>query len=861
MKSFKSLVAMILTGTMLLTSASFLPNTSIATSKGEMIQRVTTDKAMYDPGDTIEIRINLKNTTGSDFTGTVEINAKHIESQIGSTIEKSFALTNNEDDRIVANWEAPSTDFKGYLIEVDIRDSSNNLIDSNTVGVDVSSSWTKFPRYGYVWDFTEDVDAAKRIEKLKDYHINALQYYDWKYRHHKPVADNLEVWDDWSGRKIYGDSVTSYISEAHDVNMVNMAYNMAYAAVSGYEEDGVKQDWALYYSENNDNGEGHFQFKMSDSTPTGITHLYFFDMSNKEWQDYIFAESNKVFDAFEFDGWHSDTVGEWGEMQTADGKTLYVKDTYTEFLNAAKEAIGDKYLVFNPVGAQGIEKVNISDVDVLYSEIWPWDRDIDGELYESYYSLKKEIERSREESGGKSLVIPAYMSYDYGEKNPGSPFNTASVLLTGASVYAAGGSRMELGDNGNMLSNEYFPAQHLYMDEELKQRIAKQYDFIVAYQNLLRDGQIETQNRIEVLDFENTPYGDPNTIWTYGKKDSEYETIQMINLLGVSQNDWRANDGQKETPDKISNFEVKYYHSDEVNSVWMASPDEHDGRSKELAFTKGRDDYGNYVKITVPSLEYWNMIYMSGDKSDQGKDPRVELTQLMDTYIKNGDLKGPLVKQLTNKLKQSDQNLEKGSNDQAIKFLEGYLSHLTHKSNDRNVKPEARDSLNEIVERLINYMSNDESNEEEEFTLPAEIINGGFERGDLRGWNISGANVGVDGSDVYSGEYKAYFWGDNSYEQKIEQDLTRIENGTYTVTAMVKQNTGTPTVSRMELSGFGGDTLYSDILHGNEYVKISGTVEVANGELNIAFYQATDDFANLQIDDVEIVKNKTFSIN
>ncbi|MFC0561573.1 glycoside hydrolase family 66 protein [Halalkalibacter alkalisediminis] len=850
MNRLKQTVAAVMAGVMILSQPSFLSGSVLANETKPLIENVTTDKAMYNPGDHVEIRIDLENKTRNDFTGTVEINATHLEQQVGSTIEQSFSLANNEEDRIIVNWEAPSTDFKGYLIEVDIKDSSNNLIDSDTVGVDVSSSWTKFPRYGYVWDFTEDVDAAQRIEKLKDYHINALQYYDWKYRHHKPIPDdNREFWLDWTGREIHADSIRRYISEAQNNNMVNMAYNMAYAAVSGYEDDGVKQDWALYYSDNNLSGEGHFKFKMMDETPTGITHLYFFDMSNPEWQEYIFAEINNMFDSFEFDGWHSDTVGEWGEMQTADGRTLYVKDTYTEFLNNAKEAIGDKYLVFNPVGAQGIENVNISKVDVLYTEMWPWDRDRDGELYDSYYSLKKAIERAREESGGKSLVIPAYMSYDYGEANPGSPFNASAVLLTGASVYAAGGSRIELGDNGNMLSNEYFPAQHLYMTEELEQRMTKQYDFIVAYQNLLRDGQTETNNRIEVIDFENTPYGDPNTVWTYGKKDGDYEIIQMINLLGVSKNDWRANEGQKDTPEKITNFDLKYYYSDEINSVWLASPDKDGGRSEQLSFTKSRDEYGKYISITVPSLEYWNLIYMSSD--DPIATSKAELNQLVERFIESGDLNGPLVKQLTNSFKQAEHHLEKGSIQQAIKFLEDYVSHLSRKSNERNVSQEAKQPLMEIIEALISYLKA----EEEELTIPAEIFNGGFERGDLRGWDITGSNVGVDHNDVYNGNYKAYFWSNRPYEQKIEQDLSRMENGSYTVTAMVKQNTGTPTLSRMELTGFGGEAVYIDIPHGNEYVKISGTVEVTNGQINIAFYQTAEGSVNLQIDDVVIVKN------
>jgi dextranase len=202
------------------------------------------------------------------------------------------------------------------------------------------------------------------------------------------------------------------------------------------------------------------------------------------------------------------------------------------------------------------------------------------------------------------------MCYEYGRNNPGKAFNTPAVLLTSMAVYAAGGSRIELGDNGDMLCNEYFPAQNLYMDVELKHRIGKLYDFIVAYENLLRDGQSETQNKIDVVNQKNTEFGEPNTIWTYSKKDNKYEIMHLINLLGITSSDWRANDGQKETPTKITDFEVKYYYSREVNSVWLASPDRSDGRTQKLSFIKDTDAQGKFVKITVPSLEYWNMIYM-----------------------------------------------------------------------------------------------------------------------------------------------------------------------------------------------------------------------------------------------------------
>jgi hypothetical protein len=47
------------------------------------------------------------------------------------------------------------------------------------------------------------------------------------------------------------------------------------------------------------------------------------------------------------------------------GEPIYeVKETYRQFLKEAKQALGEHYLSFNPVGAQGIEQANTSAADV-----------------------------------------------------------------------------------------------------------------------------------------------------------------------------------------------------------------------------------------------------------------------------------------------------------------------------------------------------------------------------------------------------------------------------------------------------------------------------------------------------------------
>src|SRR5690606_18054372 len=84
----------------------------------------------------------------------------------------------------------------------------------------------------------------------------------------------------------------------------------------------------------------------------------------------------------------------------------------------------------------------------------------------------------------KNTVLAAYMNYNLA--NNKGYFNTASVLMTNAVIFAFGGSHIELGEH--MLGKEYFPNNNLQMKQELKTARIKYYDFLTAYQSLLRDG-------------------------------------------------------------------------------------------------------------------------------------------------------------------------------------------------------------------------------------------------------------------------------------------------------------------------------------------------------------------------------------
>ena len=77
---------------------------------------------------------------------------------------------------------------------------------------------------------------------------------------------------------------------------------------------------------------------------------------------------------------------------------------------------------------------------------------------------------------------------------------------------------------------------------------------------------------------------------------------------GENDEDWRDVTG---APNAKQNLTVKYYipQYKDISGVYCATPDT-GCISNALAYNVQADDCGKYVEIQVPSLEYWDMIYI-----------------------------------------------------------------------------------------------------------------------------------------------------------------------------------------------------------------------------------------------------------
>ncbi|GGM38795.1 cycloisomaltooligosaccharide glucanotransferase [Paraliobacillus quinghaiensis] len=571
------------------TSGEYELNTGIDPIVGETIEqgkwlgKLSTDLAAYKPGETVTLQMLLQEDVQE---GKLVVNYKHLDE---SVYHQEVEL--NGEKEITWSWTPDDKDFMGYMVEVVLM-QKNKPVDFKTIAVDVSSDWSKFPRYGYLADFPEmdEKEQAAVIENLNRYHINGIQFYDWQDRHDKPLkVENGEVateWQDIANRKVSKKTVETYIKIAHENNMKAMNYNLLFGGNNNYEELGVKKEWGIYKDSNG---------KVQDFHPLPEqwkTDIFLFDPSNQGWQDFIFEQEKEVFEHLAFDGWHVDQLGSRGDVWDWNGEKLNLPSTYGPFMENAKERL-QVDLVLNAVSQYGQAQIAQSPVEFLYTESWE---------HTYYKQLKELIDQNNMLSGGKlNTVLAAYMNYDLAD-SPGE-FNTPGVLLTDAVIFASGGAHIELGEN--MLAKEYFPNKSLTITEELKEQLVNYYDFSVAYQNLLRDGAVEVEKEVNsTSDVSISNQAQKGSIWNFAKERDNKDILHFINFTDATTMEWKDNQGNQAEPERKEDISITVNVDKEVSNVWMASPDFYNGAAVDLEYQQE----GDQLTFTLPSLKYWDMV-------------------------------------------------------------------------------------------------------------------------------------------------------------------------------------------------------------------------------------------------------------
>lgn len=397
--------AAIVLGTAVVATALPLPNSTPATATGTAhVTRAYTDKSTHEPGKQATI------TAEASTEGTVHFSVSHL----GTEIDSGDATVEN--GKATWSYTTPNEDGQGYLVTATGGDGTHA-----ETAIDASTSWTRFPRMGYLSHFKPTAPKglagnatyepylfnapSDYVTKLsQDYHLNAFQYYDWQYRHEQPVAkgDLADKWPLWY-RDTYASkrTITDYIQDAKNANMGSLAYSMAYAANDNYDTNTIKDEWRL----REDNGS-YWVRDLGEQwwvpTPKGVdkpkSHQFMMNVNNENWRTYITGQYKTQKTEFKFDGTHIDTLGQTSKKD-ASGNPVDLTDGLAALVDDTYKNVGGQVGINLPDGA-GSEKINKASAAYMYTELWDHN--------ETNAQVASYLQSARNNAGNKPQIVAAY---------------------------------------------------------------------------------------------------------------------------------------------------------------------------------------------------------------------------------------------------------------------------------------------------------------------------------------------------------------------------------------------------------------------------------------------------------------------
>jgi len=536
-------------------------------------------KCQFKPGETVSIEVVISNAHAWRACGELSVSIKRLAEEvhvvhISIEVQPRASLTRE------FRW-APPPEVAGYGVDVALEVGADLLRASTAF--DVVDSWTRAPRYGFLCDFPhEDADVGKRADSMNRYHINAVQFYDWMYRHDTLLPGNQEFTDSM-GRRLSIRTVESKIRTVKEFGMVAMAYVTVYAASREFFEK--HRDWALWE-------------RINAPYTLGDGYLYLMNPArNSPWHARMMSEYQQAVSCMGFDGLHIDQYGypkDAFTTPTCDAESLLRVDrVFADFVDDAKDAVGKvrpgAYVVFNCVNNWPVENIAPSDADIVYIEVWP--------PHDTYADIVELISEGRRLGSGKAVVLAAYLS----------PAFEPSVRYLDAVIFSAGGSHIELGEGENMLADPYFP-KYERIPSRLAHALRRYYDFCTRYVELLYLGVTEGAPGVEVsvLDYPSTTQDSAEEeIWLFPKRKENLVIINLVNFLRVKVPLWRSD---QQAPPILSDVRLRVRLERPLSEVYFASPEYEDGKMVKLEAIRVGEPREYAYEFVAPHLEYWSTV-------------------------------------------------------------------------------------------------------------------------------------------------------------------------------------------------------------------------------------------------------------
>jgi dextranase len=524
---------------------------------------ITPDKGTYQTGEEVVLTLTVSSTIG--LRAALEICYWQGLVKVSKQMQ-DWPLQPGRNQRTVTFQAPADQSFPSYGVDACLSVTGEE--SQCSTAFDFLRDWTEFPRYGFICDFTPArKNAEATLQTLTRFHLNGLQFYDWQYRHDEliPPADDFV---DPLGRPQSLQAVRDLIAAAHRHGMKAMPYLAIYAASAKFWH--AHPEMALY-------DEKH------ELIPFGEEFLGIMDpTAGKGWSQHLLAECQRVLEALPYDGLHID---QYGEPQTGfdqEGEPVDLPRAFGDFIRAAVAQYPGRPVLFNAVKNWPIESLAQAPVSFNYIEIWP--------PKTTYWDVAEIVRNARRLSGQKPVVIALYIPAN-------RPLNH---LLADAIIHACGGTRIEVGENGRLLSDPYFP-KHEAMPSALSEGIRRQTELVMRYACWIGP---------QVNENETVPVTAPAGIFSAYRATKAGASISLINLQADAPLNWNE---EHIDPETIKNFEISLAFSEIVEDVWLATADQDSLEATPIHFEQEE----GLLTITVPALKIWDVLLIKTSTKDR----------------------------------------------------------------------------------------------------------------------------------------------------------------------------------------------------------------------------------------------------
>ncbi len=303
--------------------------------------------------------------------------------------------------------------------------------DGVSTAVDVLDDPLRRPRYGFVSQYEADRATDGVAENVRRFHLNAVQFYDWMYRHAKLMPPTDEF-DDALGRRISLATVRRLAAAVREAGSLPFAYAAVYAV--------GKEAWPEWEA------DGLFR---RDGSPWMLgDFLWNVDPTSERWLSHFSADLRSTLEVG-FAGFHLDQYGSPKWALRRDGTRVDLVEAFPALIDRVAADVPEARLIFNNVNDFPTFATVRAAQALTYIEVWA--------PHTRLRHLAELVSTARLLAPDRPVVLAAYLSAYQGDEV--AALQAEKLQL--ATVFSHGGTVLLHGEESAVLTEAYYVKHRL----------------------------------------------------------------------------------------------------------------------------------------------------------------------------------------------------------------------------------------------------------------------------------------------------------------------------------------------------------------------------------------------------------------